>query len=790
MALLCLSFSLWGQKHWQDYANNTHIFATVSNGDTLWAATWGGLLEYRTSDWTLLHRYTQLDGLADQDIRCLDYLPESHELLMGSHSGGIARLRNGELLINLSTELGLASAQVNAICHKDSLVYAATPGGLSTFVSKKGFIFPLLLNNYNASNRLPSDNVTSLALYNDNLYVGTDAGIVWVPVDSLETAAAWHTLTVPNKYKKITSLAIGEQGIFAGTTYGLLWYNNSSTPTIFNSIAGVSDNPIYKLTLYQDVLYIVTGLWSETYLRLEKQTTEAFIRMYSDGSFDQRFIDGAPVVTAVDFCQEIPIVSTWGEGFYTYDTPLEQIKTNDIGATAIIAMMVDDKHRLWTASGHDGDGITARGTNGVSVLDDGNWTTYNTQNSAITTDNIVSLFQTNIGTGVAHSQGQIWAGSWSTNLSGWTSGINVFDPDYHTWSFFDDSAFGRDNIFFDFQKDPLGRIWTVDYVGALRILNSDGTLNASVTIPNLVVDPPWPDVLKIAFTDDKVFFGTYFHGVFIMNMSPSTIDINAWVQNTNSWSRATPTDLCSGRIYGFANYTTAWGENQLWIASDAGTFMYNGSNWYLYDVYIKRKVWQSGWVNNVLYYADEERIYGSNVTYPQAILVDALGRLWLGTSNWGLSMYDLNKERFTNYTKASYPLLSNSITALAYDPLGGLLYIGTPIGVNSVVVGGTQRPANTKFSGLVAFPSPFRPDRDKVITICNRNDDEVFPDGDNECRIFDLSGNLVITLDENSYFQFEWDGNNQKGKKCASGVYFYVVKAGDTTKRGKFALVR
>jgi gliding motility-associated-like protein len=43
-------------------------------------------------------------------------------------------------------------------------------------------------------------------------------------------------------------------------------------------------------------------------------------------------------------------------------------------------------------------------------------------------------------------------------------------------------------------------------------------------------------------------------------------------------------------------------------------------------------------------------------------------------------------------------------------------------------------------------------------------------------KIYDRWGTLVyeVTSDTGN---FAWDGNNQLGKKCADGVYFYVIKA-------------
>ncbi|MDP8231158.1 MAG: gliding motility-associated C-terminal domain-containing protein [Candidatus Zophobacter franzmannii] len=67
---------------------------------------------------------------------------------------------------------------------------------------------------------------------------------------------------------------------------------------------------------------------------------------------------------------------------------------------------------------------------------------------------------------------------------------------------------------------------------------------------------------------------------------------------------------------------------------------------------------------------------------------------------------------------------------------------------------------------------------------------EGFPDDASECKIFDTAGDLVITLEFNNNKQFTWDGNNDAGRKCSSGIYFYVISGNDDYARGKFALIR
>jgi len=175
-------------------------------------------------------------------------------------------------------------------------------------------------------------------------------------------------------------------------------------------------------------------------------------------------------------------------------------------------------------------------------------------------------------------------------------------------------------------------------------------------------------------------------------------------------------------------------------------------------------------------------------TTPTCIFLDAQNRIWLGSMENGLSMYDPYTERFTNYFYPNYPLISNYITCLGFDPVAGDLIIGTPDGFNTLKIGRTVK-IPTTLQNLKAFPNPFRPSVQPYLQIVNMPVDNM-PAGKAECRIYDSSGALVIKLEENTLCRFQWDGKNAAGKQCGSGIYFFVVAddAGNI-KKGKLAII-
>jgi hypothetical protein len=95
-------------------------------------------------------------------------------------------------------------------------------------------------------------------------------------------------------------------------------------------------------------------------------------------------------------------------------------------------------------------------------------------------------------------------------------------------------------------------------------------------------------------------------------------------------------------------------------------------------------------------------------------------------------------------------------------------------------------------NNIYIYPNPFNPDIE-VGTIRY----SLAKDGNVTIKIYDVAGNLVITLLENASQMageeqyIPWDGRNKNGKVVANGVYFYVIESSSGEKGvGKIAIVK
>ena len=489
---------------------------------------------------------------------------------------------------------------------------------------------------------------------------------------------------------------------------------------------------------------------------------------------------------------------SWGSGIYQLnDTSWQNFSPSTIGFPKISQIVCDQNYNLWFASGYISNLPVRKGSMGVSKLENGTWQTYNIANSPIHTDNVLTI--------AVDAQNRKWFGTWDNTHSptGWQRGLTVFDDaepnvwkhmtrdglrvwnsDTETWGGYDS------NPHFMLTTATIGGIYPAGdkmmvmcYDGGVDILNSNLEITSRFQLPNSVDQL----VLYGYYSGQEYFFGTKNDNGLVIWNHPSLP-----ITGGEHWVIPSPPELSNCIVYGVVSVETPYEGRQHWIAASTGLFMWNEISWFRYDTMIKRYKYNTStyhWDNETLYYETEERLFGSVRTTPTSILLDPFNRIWIGSLENGLSMYNPSTERFTNYFKPNYPLLSNYITALGYDPVLGNLMIGTPDGLNTFKIGRTVKP-DTDLNQVKAFPNPFRPGVHPSVQIVNLPDDSL-PAGESTCKIYDASGAIVATIKENAFSRFEWDGKSASGKDCSSGVYFFVVgDASGNVKKGKLALIR
>ncbi len=809
LSMMLIAASLMAAATWQTFTNTDHVFDLELSGTDFYYSSWGGVLKQKYSGGTLQAEAEVINsgnGLVSNDIRCLEYIGFSESLWMGSSDQGVM-IKSPAGMQQITTELGLPSPKVNRIIEHESTILVATPGGLAVFYYLEDVNFPLMLHQYtyeNTGGGLLANNILDMVLASDNrLYLLTSAGVCYVPLADIDNDDAWHSLDNP-RLGLISQVAVND-GYIAVADWDTVYrrpLTSIGSWDSFGTAQGLSGDRILSLALDADnSLWIAYGNWDEEILSVSTTKDTLLTRISINGevqSWEKNTagLGNAPI-NRFEIVSDTMFMASWGEGIYIKQGDIwinEQ--ANSIGFPKITQIATDENYASWYASGNWGPDPVRKGTMGVTKYLGGIWQTYDITNSPIHTDNVLTV--------AVDSQNRKWFGTWDAYNSpeGWTNGLTIYNDANGKWLY--QGFFGLRHWNQETQEwgpyDANGTRLLGGTIGGIypgkddemivfsvnrgvNILDGDNKVISTFSLPNSIEQFG----IFAHYNGSQYFFGSYNEGgLTIWNHDSHPVTGGIY------WITPPINDLRNCVIYGVISVDTPYEGRQHWIAASTGLFMWDESDWYRYDTMIKRFKFNpntSQWDNNILYYVDEERLFGSVRTTPTAIYLDPFNRIWIGSLDNGLSMYNPETERFTNYFKPNYPLLSNFITSLGYDPLMGNLLIGTTDGLNTLKIGRTVKPFTT-LNNVKAFPNPFEPAKHSSIQIINLPDDSM-PFGKGTCRIYDASGALVIKLEENEFSRFAWNGLSESGKQCSSGIYFFVVADADgNSKKGKFALVR
>ena len=173
---------------------------------------------------------------------------------------------------------------------------------------------------------------------------------------------------------------------------------------------------------------------------------------------------------------------------------------------------------------------------------------------------------------------------------------------------------------------------------------------------------------------------------------------------------------------------------------------------------------------------------GNEIT---CMAVDKAGRKWFGTNGNGVYLISAdNNTQEQHFTTDNSKLLSNTIESIAINDQTGEIFFGTERGLCSYVSDATQTNTEMNKDNVWAYPNPVTPEYNGLITVTGLTLNA-------DVKILSANGALVAEGRSNGG-TFTWDGNDQKGRRVASGVYMVVTATSDGNKGTvcKIAIIR
>lgn len=165
------------------------------------------------------------------------------------------------------------------------------------------------------------------------------------------------------------------------------------------------------------------------------------------------------------------------------------------------------------------------------------------------------------------------------------------------------------------------------------------------------------------------------------------------------------------------------------------------------------------------------------------IEVDSGNQKWVSVEGGGVFYLSSNGENtISHFTKVNSPLPSDVVTDIKVDPKTGKVYFVTFDGI--VVYQGDVINVSSDFSEIKVYPNP-------VVTSQYRGNVKITGLAEKtNIRITDAAGNVVHQAVARGGY-YEWNLNNQKGIRVASGIYLVLMTNEDGTDKAtaKIAVV-
>lgn len=165
------------------------------------------------------------------------------------------------------------------------------------------------------------------------------------------------------------------------------------------------------------------------------------------------------------------------------------------------------------------------------------------------------------------------------------------------------------------------------------------------------------------------------------------------------------------------------------------------------------------------------------------IAVDSGNHKWVSVDGGGVYYLSADgQQTIKQFTKENSPLPTNSVTDIKVDEQTGKVYFVTFDGI--MVYQGDVSNVTSDFGNVSVYPNPVVQSQFRgnvtIRGLANKAN----------IRITDAAGNLVHSAVARGGF-YEWNLNNQKGKRVASGVYFVLMTNDDATSKAtiKIAVV-
>ena len=774
---------------WESYTSSLIVRETIEIDNLLVSATSGGILIYNRDTMTF-ESITNIDGLVETDLSVID-IDKTGNLWLGSNEpNGVIQvydLKNRQPIKTFNFDLW----EITALSVSDSIVFSAYSKdgewGILEFVLQEGEFRYRQIYKPSEENL---DRISSIVLIGENLYVGTNKGLFFGNYRKyiLNYPQNWDKIEQLQN-KNISKLKKDNKGILA-IADGEIWRinqrvnllnNNYSGRTYVRDVAEDNNGRLTLLTKWKLINYSQSGQLLETWnsrhepISFSKLDDESYVVSSKRGlaiwrpdrdNFEWHLPNGpvSNIYTAMFVMNDGRLVAAGPEGisilnnngWYNLIPSEEKWAVFNHGVEDYKGFVADTAQfrpaRVWSMLEYD---------DGLWISLQGVFPSRNNFNEPIG-GGIVNFFPDDPGAMVIYdtTAGQIYP----ANEMGY---MNVRGLALDNESFLWVSNFGSSDLDNKIMvKDNQGNWLQVPQIG-------NGGISQKINNPTDIIRPEKKIAIIGTSKDD---------GLFVLEMdkdsdddgTPDVIDIDSDgdgildSEDTDDDNDGIPDeqDLIPAK---WRNYSTIHGlsDNSIW-SLDIDS---KGEIWALTARGLQRLDFNESFTNLSPFFFT----YFAGVPFGEGskIKIDGRDNIWISSITQGLYVLLENSTPWPDwggFRKDNSMLLSDEVTAVAFDYIRGLAYIATSKGINSLRVPFAEK--KKSFSSLKVFPSPYRIPSIEPMVLDGLKDES-------SLKIMTLSGEVIREIKYTSSavqgYQAFWDGKTKEGKWVSTGVYLIAV---------------
>ena len=158
-----------------------------------------------------------------------------------------------------------------------------------------------------------------------------------------------------------------------------------------------------------------------------------------------------------------------------------------------------------------------------------------------------------------------------------------------------------------------------------------------------------------------------------------------------------------------------------------------------------------------------------------AMAVNGANQKWIGSVNQGLWLLNAEGSKILKrFSTDNSPLISNNITSITVNEETGEVFVATDLGLMSYME--VAKAPENEMATLKVYPNPFVYDKHEKIMIDELSESTLI-------RIIGVDGSVLQEL-QGTGGRIEWDGRDFGGKKLGSGVYIVVALDDNSGSKG------